>query len=422
MTSKKLINRIAKEHNVEVKEDTIEKIKKEFTEEDFLKTLKENYELIKLAIKEYIDIKEDYLEIITIWIIGTYFHKDFQTYPYLFINAMRGSAKTRLLKLIAALEKDGEVLNSLTESVLFRQNNPLGIDEFESIGNKEKASLRQLLNSSYKKGSKVKRMKKKKSAEGEEQVVEEFDVYRPIHLANIWGMEEVLGDRCISIFLEKSSNKAVTKLMEDYDTFPLINQIKDNFAKFSVVWCSVVTPKQYTLWHHFIKKKYEEAITEPITTLYIKLHKTTLNYTNRVLFEKIDESEIDGRNLELFFPLFLVANRIGETTLTKIIEIAKKIVSERKIEEFTESKDVLFMSFIARQEDNEEFRKVKELTTLFRAFVGEEDKDDDWLNTKWVGRALKRLSLIKTKRRYGEGIQVILDVKKAQEKMKIFNV
>jgi hypothetical protein len=36
---------------------------------------------------EWCDIPEDYKKIVSIWIIGTYFHKNFNTYPYLFINA-----------------------------------------------------------------------------------------------------------------------------------------------------------------------------------------------------------------------------------------------------------------------------------------------------------------------------------------------
>ena len=42
-------------------------------------------------------------------------------------------------------------------------------------------------------------MKKKKTIEGEQQVVEEFEPYRPIIMANIWGMDEVLGERCIQL-------------------------------------------------------------------------------------------------------------------------------------------------------------------------------------------------------------------------------
>jgi hypothetical protein len=378
-------------------------------EDESIEALKEVYNKIMIVLKEYIDMPENNYKLIAIWIIGTWMHSKFETYPYLFLNAMRGTAKTRTLKLIAALENNGQILASLTEAVMFRENTPLGIDEFEGIGHKDKQALRELLNSAYKKGGKVKRMKKKKTIDGEEQVVQTFDPYRPIHMANIWGMEEVLGDRCISIFLEKSENKGITKLIEDYDTFPLIKEIKALFLEFSVVWCSVVSPENiYTSWHYYIKSIYTPNYT---TTL------TTRNYTqlHQELFKKIDEADIDGRNLELFLPLFLIADKVG--ILDDLILIAKGIVIERKIQEITESKDVLVFKLISTKDSN--WIKINDLTATMR-FMLQDEGTQDWLNNKWMGRALLRLQLIIQKRRLGEGVEVLLNIEKAKQKLEMF--
>jgi len=179
-------------------------------EEDY--KLKEIYDNLIDILKKYCDIKEQYFPLIACWIIGTYLHEEFETYPYLYLNAMKGAGKTRLLKLIAHLSYEGEILNSLTEAVLFRSKGTLCIDEFEGGSRKGSESLIELLNSAYKKGTKVKRMKKVK----EEQVVEEFDVYRPISIANIQGLDSVLSDRCIPIIIERSNRKSITQLMEIY--------------------------------------------------------------------------------------------------------------------------------------------------------------------------------------------------------------
>ena len=130
------------------------------------------YEKINDILGYYCDIPKETRQLITLWCIGAVHIKNFNTYPYLFINAMRGSGKTRLLKLMMKI-CGGDVLNSPTEAVLFRTDNPLAIDEFEGIGRKGSENLRELLNSAYKRDIKVKRMKKKKTMEGEEQVVEE---------------------------------------------------------------------------------------------------------------------------------------------------------------------------------------------------------------------------------------------------------
>ncbi len=115
-------------------------------------------------LKRFCDIKEEYYSIIALWIIGTYIHDEFETYPYLFFNAMRGSGKTRILKLIASMSKNGELLGSLSDAVLFRtaKGKTMCIDEFERVGSQENQSLRELLNAAYKKGQKIQRMKKVK--------------------------------------------------------------------------------------------------------------------------------------------------------------------------------------------------------------------------------------------------------------------
>jgi hypothetical protein len=129
--------------------------------EEYREKWKEIYLNIIDMLKKYLDLKKEYYPLIAIWIIGTYFHREFYTYPYLFFNAMKGSGKTRLLKLIKVLSKDGDLIASLTEAVLFRTKGTLCIDEFEKITRSGSENLRELLNSAYKKGTKVKRLKNK---------------------------------------------------------------------------------------------------------------------------------------------------------------------------------------------------------------------------------------------------------------------
>jgi len=382
--------------------------------------IRENYEEIITILREYCDIKEEYYSLTSLWIIGTYLHKQFNAYPYLFVNAMKGSGKTRLLKLISELANNGEITAALSQSVLFRSSNEttMCIDELENIGSRDKSDLREILNACYKKGSKVKRMKKKKTSEGEEYVVEEFELYRPLAMANIWGMEEVLGDRCISFLLEKSSNIAITKLVEDfYDNFA-INEVK---KRFQCSLCSVVTSRNiYKEWNNYIKNKY-------ITT-YIHKHITTLTTQDTTeqlqlegMFNKIEEAKIEGRNLELFFPLFLIADLIDPKVLEITIKTASEMVKEKKIEEMTESSDVALIDFIATQELSTSFISVRELTNGFKTFMDSDFSEDmKWLNNKWMGRALKRLSLIKEKKRISSGIEIVLDIEKAKKKIKFF--
>lgn len=371
--------------------------------------LEEAYKNIIDILKEYLDIKEEYYNIITLWIIGTYFHDKFPSYPYLFFNAMKGSGKSRAMALITTLAKDGQLLNSLTEAVLFRTRGTLAIDEFEGVSRKGNESLRELLNSAYKKGTKVKRMKQQKTDKGIEQVVEEFNVYRPIVLANIWGMENVLSDRCITLILEKSSKINITNLIEIFreenivkDTLKLLNQC-------SLCQCSF-SGECYRMWNKYVKDIY----TNTIDNIY---YINNINYIEA--FKTLNLMDLNGRELELSLPLCLVAYEISPKLLKETTLTLKTLFSSRKEEEINDNLDVSLYDFFAQEveEKNDKWEFISDLIKKFQDFLG---NHEEWVNTKWMGRALKRLNLVKERRRVGRGMSVIIDYKKAREKMKMF--
>ena len=367
--------------------------------------LLEIYRNIIDIIKTYIEINPIYYPIIATWIIGSYTHEHFKTYPFLFFNAMKGSGKTRMLNLIAFLSKEGEVQNNMTEAVLFRTKGTLCLDEFEGVTRRGNENLRELLNAAYKKGAKVKRMKKKRGLEGEEQVVEEFDMFRPICMANIFGMENVLADRCISVVLEKSSNQKITRLIEDFDQNKLILDTKSLLLELSVVICSFLSVGECTQeWNKYIHTNY----TTTLTYNYTKLH---------LLFEKIKNSNLDGRNLELSMPLLIIANVIGNDVVDDLMSSLVKIIEDRKVDDIYNNKDVALIDFISQEIPKEEFLSITDLTRKFKEFIGE---GDDWINPRFVGRSLERVKLISKKKRLSNGIYVILDYEKAQEKIKMF--
>jgi hypothetical protein len=391
----------------------------ESVKEEVSDKLKDCFYNIKDLFKEYSDLKKGYYTILPIWVIGTYLHNYFLTYPYIFLNATKGSGKSRTLKLSVSLSNQGQMLNSITEAVLFRTKGTLGIDEFEGITRKGGENLRELLNSAYKKGTKVKRMKKVKDQNEEKQVVEDFDVYRPIMIANIWGMEDVLGDRCLTLILEKSDRNDITNLMEIWDFDEKFIQTKKVLKEITqekgtlVSLCRVVTSgKMYKDWNNYIKELQYNNITT----------QTQNNTKQHSLFKKLTKSNFNGRIMELCFPLIITANLISEEIVDELIVSLKEIVDEKREESFMENRDVLFLDFISQlpPTHSEELTTLNNLTIKFKQFVNEPDDEDKWINTKWVGRALKRLSLIKQKKRNANGRLVVLDIEKAQEKIRMF--
>jgi len=410
-------------------------------EENLKLGLKEAYYSTIEFLKDYIDMKEEYYPLVAVWTIGTHFHNSFRSYPYLFVNSMKGSGKTLLLELIKFLSKDGDMLNSLTDAVLFRSQGTLCIDEFEGVMRKGKESLRELLNSAYKKGAKVKRLRKTSTKEGEKQVLEEFDVFRPIAMANIWGMEEVLGDRCLNITLEKSGRPEITKKQPIFDedikksiyfNLDCANLLSSHNLSVECVestQCRVDVECLYREWNNFITHKYainDTQIHHTLTTLHTHTTQTTPFFDDRLtepfleLFNKIDATEIQGRHLELFFPLFIISYLIDYFVLEKMLNFAKDIIKQKKIEEITTSKDVCVFDFVSRKEPTQEYHSMKKIAKEFQEFLEIETEEVKWFSAQWFGRALQRLNLIIDRRRLGKGVEITLNVQKAKEKMLLF--
>jgi hypothetical protein len=121
--------------------------------------------------------------------------------------------------------------------------------------------------------------------------------------------------------------------------------------------------------------------------------------------------------LELSLPLILIADMIDEEVVDQVINSLSKISIEKSQESFLENKDILLMDMVAQEPFPTYFQSIKAIAQKFKEFI---QSNEEWINEKWVGKALKRMSLTTNRRRTNRGIEVLLDVKKAQEKVKYF--
>jgi len=132
---------------------------------------------------------------------------------------------------------------------------------------------------------------------------------------------------------------------------------------------------------------------------------------------KIDNLGINGRNLELLFPLLLVAYSFSMDVFNELLKYGKDIMEEKTEEELNISVDASLYEFVASRPSNLQYLAIKEIVRDFRTWHG----DEEWLNEKWMGRALKRLNLIYGSRRVASGRMIILNIPKAIDKAKMFH-
>ena len=198
--------------------------------------LSDVYTEIKGILSTYLDMPDDNKEVVALWILANVNKDAFLTFPELFINATKGSGKTRLLKLIHALIPRSAIATNLSDSVLFRlptqqHLSALLLDEMERMGAKEKETLRELIVTCYKRGGKVYRTEEKKIKKVRTKVPVAYEIYMGVCMANIFGLDSVLEDRCITLNLERSNNPLVTKIPEFFEYDSRINRVWLWFGK-----------------------------------------------------------------------------------------------------------------------------------------------------------------------------------------------
>ena len=299
----------------------------------------------------YIEFQDDKdMEFVALWIIGTYFYRLFESYPYLYVNGLKRTGKTKLLRFLEMTAFNGLLSSNLTSSSLFRLVSDWGacllMDEEEGLTDpSRKLDFRSLLLSGYKRGGLVFR------SEGEgRKVPTAFDVYSPKALANIAGLEDVLADRTVMILLPRSLNPQILNSVIVAKN-PVWQEIRDKLIALAL-----------TRWAEL--KAQIEAFQPPEGIL--------------------------GRDLEIWHPILIVARWISEEEYNRMLELARIKCEEKRVQEINDSRDLLLLVALVKN-ISEEFKEYS--IAEIRKWVEAEAAGEDirWLNAHWTGRALRRL-------------------------------
>lgn len=139
-------------------------------------------------------------KVISLYIYATYFYELFAQMPYLFLNGEKGSGKSTLDKALYLLCFNAKLSVDISEASLFRvcsfEGGTLILDEIEKFTSRAKttdSTMASVLKAGYSKSGKVYRYNSDKNAS------EGFDIYTPKIISNIFGLDDVIGDRCIEI-------------------------------------------------------------------------------------------------------------------------------------------------------------------------------------------------------------------------------
>jgi len=178
------------------------------------------FEMVKSKLKQYWDAQEEAeYDLVVAWIMSTYFAHIFSSFPILFLNAVKQAGKTKLLTFINCLGFNFFVNVDMKGANIYRLRQEtrggLGIDEIENISSKEESTVRTLIISAYKKGIPVIRQEKVSDAGGERYRSVIYELYGPVALANIKGIDDVLENRAITLTLRRTINRTIANMKID---------------------------------------------------------------------------------------------------------------------------------------------------------------------------------------------------------------
>lgn len=164
-------------------------------------------------------------KILALYVLSTYFYQLFGVMGYLFLNAEKGSGKSLLSAILSKLCFCCRYLVGTSEAALFRTISSCGgtmiLDEMENLTSRDKTAdslMASILKSGYSRDTGYTlRMNV------ETNRPEQFSLYGPKIISNIYGVEDVLEDRCLKIPIKKYP-AAKTSQKTDIIAFELNNK------------------------------------------------------------------------------------------------------------------------------------------------------------------------------------------------------
>lgn len=322
-------------------------------------------------LKYYLDIESEQLyKVIALWLIGTYFYRQFKAYPYFNVNGLMNSGKSKMLELCALIAFNGELLMGSTPAYIIRSINDncatICLDEAEKLKdttNPDSQTLIYMLNSGYKMGPKIGKMSASDKGKGWNQV--KFDPYSPKMIAGINNISDTLLSRSVNLTLI-ASDKPEIKNREINTDSSIFKEIRDGMY--------------VAVMNHF--KLVKEAYTE------------------------VSDDSITGRNWEVWKPILTIACVLDELRgdnepllYQEIVDYARsKIKVTAQISEESQSALQLLLALKQMMEsDNKEeaFYPTENIKTYLIQFHSDEF---GWLKDssggKYLGPTLRKTGVI----------------------------
>lgn len=326
--------------------------------------IEDMFQKIRGVYEKYIDLgTEPWIDVLSCWVIGTYFHRMFNSFPYIHLNGNMESGKTKTSSITMQFAFNGEIGVNSTASYLIRitndNNASCAIDEAEKLDRSEDSQvLMAMYNAGYKKGAKV----GKSEMVAKNWVPRRFDCYSPKIFSGIKRLYPTLASRTIPITMVRTNNKEL-KNRDINDNNPIFQEVRDE------LYLTVMT-------------KHKEVSSA---------------------YENIEDVELTGREWELWRPILTIAKIVSTETYEKIRKLAIETQNQKRdtfSQENLTPKMLEALLLMTKENAEPTFYTLKEVTEFMTDFSNPYLEDFKWLNTmknpsRWMGDELRRAGVVK---------------------------
>lgn len=353
------------------------------------------FDKVKGNLEHYLDLPNpamyDYL---SCWVIATYFHPMFNTFPELYLNAIKRSGKTKTLEAIALMAFNGKLFMNPSDATIFRlsQTNRCTIllDEVRRLRSQTEGNLRDLIRGRYKKGISVPR-----ADENNSYAIKDYELYGPLAMANIKGLEDDMIDRTHWLTLRRTTGEkgnrdidySSRRWVETRDDLYLLTltRFKD-VQQAKVAFERVVDSGRDILSYekNIINKEEYTSCTEFLLSSGISIYHPHLS------------TSLTNRALELAKPILVVATLISQEVSENVFQFIADLNSIQEMEESADSLEVKLMQTLmriigVRGEVGRDLTEVEAkiiFTELVDNFYSEVP---EWLNPIKLGNTMKSM-------------------------------
>lgn len=280
---------------------------------------------IEYLLERFIFLRnKNFYTYIALWIVGTYFYRIFRYYPYIHVNAEKGSGKTTLMDIMRLLAFNAEMVNTISGAGIFRLIEATGatlfIDEFENMDKPLYKDLLSILNSGFNINGAVARCEKRNDNFTAPRI---FRTYSPKVFASIADIYDVLADRCVKInMLRMTRGEQLERFKFDEDLSKKIHQLQDDL--------------------YLLGFNHGAEIAEI--------------YNNNLISDLVDE-KLQGRELDIWEGILVLAMQVGDDTFSKMEELALEVMKARTQDSIY--KNLTFRLIVALEQVLQHIRPLK---------------------------------------------------------------